>query len=168
VFVAPWEKAWINFAMLAGSCLLVRELDAEAPRRIHSRRYIRWDSGRLEVAHREATTLQDQFAGGIVGSKSLPSGVLGPEFDPHRYVQLIEDRGQHRVLIDRYNHLVFLGRRGKPVCIFYVNGNEVAAWLPDGTRWGPRRLIGSAPSPGAAERIAAELSAWEKSPGISP
>ena len=41
--------------------------------------------------------------------------------------------------------------------MFYVNGNEVAAWLPDGTCWGSRRLIGGEPAADAAERIATVL-----------
>jgi hypothetical protein len=168
VFVAPLENAWIHFGMLAQSCLLVRELEIDMPRHIRSRSYFRWDQGRLEVTHSEATTPEQRFAGAIVGSKSLPPGLLGPEFDPDRYVQLIEDDRHHRVLIDRYNHLVFLGRNAKPVCIFYLNGSEVAAWLPDGTCWGSRRLIGCEPASGAAERIAAALSLWEKTPGRSP
>ena len=62
-----------------------------------------------------------------------------------------------RILIDRYNHIAVLAKGGDVNCMFYVNGNEVAAWLPDGTCWGSRRLIGGEPAADAAERIATVL-----------
>jgi hypothetical protein len=63
--------------------------------------------------------------------------------------------------------LAALGSDGKLVSVFYINGEEVAAWMPDGTRWGSRRLIGSAPNPGSAERIAAALRRAEWGEGSS-
>ena len=51
-------------------------------------------------------------------------------------MQMIESRGL-RILIDRYNHLVVLGRGGELVCMMFVSGREFAAWLPDGTVLGP-------------------------------
>ena len=63
--------------------------------------------------------------------------------------------------MDRYNHLAVLEKKGELICLFYVTTDDVAAWLPDGTCLGPRRLIGSEPTPGAAKRIAAVLRAAE-------
>ena len=70
-------------------------------------------------------------------------------------------------MIDRYNHLAALGPDGEVVCVFYMSGEEVAAWMPDGTRWGSRRLIGGGPDPRSAERIAAALLAAEWGRGRS-
>jgi hypothetical protein len=51
--------------------------------------------------------------------------------------------------------------------MFYVSRNEVAAWLPDGTYWGSRRLIGCEPPADAAGRIAATLRGAQRGEGGS-
>ncbi len=166
-FVTCKEEVWIHFALLATSCLLVREFDIDGPRRVRSRSWIRWDRGRLEVTQKDASTAHDELGGTVAVSRSLSPAFLGPDYDPHRFVQVVEHTGL-RILIDRYNHLAVLDRSGRLICIFFVTRAEVAAWLPDGTCWGPRRLIGREPPPGAAERIAAALLAAETGGGSSP
>jgi hypothetical protein len=84
-----------------------------------------------------------------------------------RFVQHVEHLSLC-FLIDRYNHIAVLNRSGELIALFYVTREEVAAWLPDGTRLGPRRLIGGEPTPGAAERIAAALRSAESVGGKSP
>ncbi len=69
------------------------------------------------------------------------------DIDPERFVQMIESRGL-RILIDRYNHVVVLGRLGELICMMFVSFHAFAAWLPDGTVFGDRRLIGGEPTPG--------------------
>jgi len=157
VLVTPEENLSIHFATLGFSCLLVREFDLDGPRHVRSSCLIRWDQGRLEVAHREAVALLERLGGTVAVSRSIPTGDSGLGYDPHRFfVQQIQHHGR-RILIDRYNHLAVLKQTGDLSCMFYVSGDEVAAWLPDGTRLGPRRLIGGEPTAGARERIAAAL-----------
>jgi hypothetical protein len=48
--------------------------------------------------------------------------------------------------------------------MFYVVRGEAAAWMPDGTCLGSRRLIGCDAEPGASERIAAVLRSTESEP----
>jgi hypothetical protein len=167
VLVTPREDVWIHFASLGRSCLLVREFDLSGPRRPLSFSLIRWDQGRLEVVHHDAVTQFQRLGGVVAESRSLPPGGSSPDYDRHRFVQSIEHDGP-RVLIDRYNHLAVLGRSGELLCMFYVTQEEVAAWMPDGTWWGSRRLIGVEPTPGGAERIAAVLLSVEKGKGASP
>src|SRR5262249_54152398 len=97
-------------------------------------------------------------------SRSLHPATLRPRCDPVRFIQFIE-HGRLRILIDRYNHLAVLGRDDRLVAMFYLSGEEFAAWLPDGTRLGSSRLIGGEPSKAAAERIAAALRAAERGEG---
>ena len=139
-----------------------------ADRVAYARCLIRWDQGRLEVvAPRGLFRLPSSSAGSSAQSRSLPPGKLEPRHGPLiGFVQIIEHDGL-RFLIDRYNHLVVLDRSGELLCIFYVTRDEVAAWLPDGTCWGSRRLIGGEPTPGAAERIAAVLRSAERGEGRS-
>jgi MoxR-vWA-beta-propeller ternary system domain bpX1 len=164
VLVTPQEELWIHFASWGKSCLLVREFGLGGPRRPHSFALICWDQGRLEAIQHEPVSLFQRLGGVVAESRSLSPGKAGLDYDPHRFVQSIELPGL-RVLIDRYNHLVVLGRGGELLCMFYVAWDEVAAWMPDGTCWGSRRLIGGEPTPGAAERIAAVLRSAERGEG---
>ena len=55
-----------------------------------------------------------------------------------------------RILIDRYNQLAVLDKDGDLTCVFFMSGTDIAAWLPDGTRWGHAPVIsGGEPTPGA-------------------
>ena len=143
-----------------------REFDLGGPRRARFSWLIRWDQGWLDLILHEADSLLDQLGGVVAVSRSVPAGNHGLGYDPDRFVQMIESRGL-RILIDRYNHLVVLGRGGELVCMMFVSCREFAAWLPDGTMFGPRRLIGGEPTPGASERIAAALKRAEQGGGSS-
>ena len=156
VLVTPVERLWMHFATLGQSCLLVREFDVTGPRRTRSCCLIRWDRGWLEVNDRGAEALLEDLGGTVAVSRPVVPPMHGPFQDPNRFVQLIAQAGA-RILIDRYNHIAVLAKGGDVNCMFYVNGNEVAAWLPDGTCWGSRRLIGGEPAADAAERIATVL-----------
>jgi hypothetical protein len=164
LLVIPQEDVWIHFATLGKSCLLVREFGLSGLRRAQFSWLIRWDQGCLDLTVRESDSHLDQHGGTIAVSRSVSAGNHGLGYDPDRFVQIIEHGGL-RILIDRYNHLVVLGRGGELVCMMFVSRHEFAAWLPDGTMFGPRRLIGGAPAPGASERIAAALKRAERSGG---
>jgi hypothetical protein len=164
VFVTPKEDLWIHFGSLGRSCLLVREFDLGGPRRPCSYCLIRWDLAGLEVNFDDAVVLFQRLGGVVAESRSLPSGKCGVGYDPLRFVQVVEHGGL-RMLIDRYNHLAVRNQSGELLCMFYVAGPEVAAWMPDGTCLGPSRLIGGEPTPGAAERIAAVLRSAEQGEG---
>jgi hypothetical protein len=146
--------------------LLVREFDPAGPRQVRSTCLIRWDRGRLEVTFDDAASLLDQLGGPFAVSRSVATGNQGRGYDPDRFVQVVEGNGL-RILIDRYNHLAIMDRVGALVCVFYVSGTEMAAWLPDGTMWGPRRLIGGEPAAGATERIAAAIARADVGEGRS-
>ena len=167
VFVTPKEDSRIHFATLGRSCLLVREFDAGESRYLRAQCLIRWDQGRLEVVHREVYSILSKLGGVVAQSRSLPTGRVELRHDPMRFVQHVEHDGLC-FLIDRYNHIAVQGRSGELLCLFYVTREEVAAWLPDGTRLGPRRLIGGESTPGAGERIAAVLRSAEPVGGKSP
>ncbi len=168
VLVTAEEDVGIHFGSLGRSCLLVREFDAAGPRRPRSFCLIRWDQGRLEFVPCDTRGSLEPLGAVVAESRSLPPGhpAHRPDPDPLRWVQFIEHGGL-QILIDRYNHLAVLRRGGGLLCMFYVNRDEAAAWMPDGTCCGSRRLIGGEATPGAAERIAAVLHAAERSGGGS-
>ena len=156
VLVTPQESLWIHFATLGRSCLLISEFELGGPRRPRFSCLIRWDRGRLEVVARDAEALLAQLGGPVAVSRAVLPENLGRGHDRNRFVQFIEHKGA-RILIDRYNQLAVLDKDGDLTCVFFMSGTDIAAWLPDGTRWGPRRYIGGEPTPGASERIAAAL-----------
>ena len=178
VFVTPKEEVCINFVTLGRSCLVVRGRSEKEPRSVRILRLIRWDQGRLEVVDRNGYGILADLGGALARSRSLSPQALataGLRYDPMRFVQYLRypagsrrgDHGGLLVLVDRYNHLAVVGRKGELLCLFYVATDGVAAWLPDGTCLGPRRLIGGEPTPGAAEQIAAVLRAAELRGGDS-
>ena len=167
ILVTPIEKVWIHFATLGRSCLLIREFDLSGPRRPQITWLVRWDEGQLSAVPIVGdSTILDSLGGVVAVSRSVPTGNHGLGYDPERFVQVIESRGM-RILIDRYNYLVVLGRRGEPVCMMFVSFREFAAWLPDGTVFGDRRLIGGETTSSAGERIAAALKRAEEGGGNS-
>ena len=166
LLVTPQEDVWIHFATLGKSCLVVREFAFGGPRHALISWLIRWDESWLDLTVCEADSHLEPVGGVIAVSRSVPVGIHGRGYDTDRFVQIIEHRGL-AILIDRYNHLVVLGRDGELVCMMYVSRHEFAAWLPDGTMFGPRRLIGGETMPGASERIAAALKRAEQGGGHS-
>jgi hypothetical protein len=48
-------------------------------------------------------------------------------------------------------------RRDRLVCMFLIRRHEFAAWMPDGTRFGPTDLIGGPATPDALNRLGAAL-----------
>jgi hypothetical protein len=167
ILVTPKENVWIHFATLGRSCLLIREFDVSVPRRSQISWMVRWDQDRLfHTMHLDESSIMDPYGGVVAISRSVPSGNYGQGYDPERFVQMIESRGL-RILIDRYNHVVVLGRGGELICMMFVSFHEFAAWLPDGTVFGDRRLIGGEPTPGGGQRIAAALKRAEEGGGSS-
>src|SRR5262249_3497394 len=58
---------------------------------------------------------------------------------------------------DSFGQVAVFDPKGTLVVIFFVYQNHLAAWMPDGTRYGPAHLTGSLPTPDAAERIGRAL-----------
>jgi hypothetical protein len=164
VLLTPKEHLWIHSVTLGRSCLLVEELNPAHPHAHWSSCLIRWDTGQLELVRQNAADRLEQLGGAVAVARSLPTVNHGLGYDGRRFVQVVQHGGL-RVLIDRYNHLAALGPDGALLCVFYINGEEVAGWMPDRTRWGSRRLIGGGPHPRSAERIAAALRQAERGEG---
>ncbi len=165
IHVTPREPAWNHIAWLGRSCLLVRESDRNGLRSTIKPLLIRWDGERLVADQEDALMTFHQFGGPAAESRSLTPRGAFPDYHHARFNQVIE-HGSLRILVDPYNHLAVLDRaEDRLVAIFYVSGNEFAAWMPDGTLAGSRRLIGGEPTKAAAERIAAALRRAERGAG---
>jgi hypothetical protein len=134
------------------------------------RHLIRWGGDRLEheryasqgpLPHRKRNyrdpRVDQAYPSGITPELDRLISILRP--DPRRFVT-VQD-GPINVLVDRYSQLVLLDQLWNLVCMFFVFRNQVAAWMPDGTRYGPASLTGGPETPNAAERMAHRLQqAW--------
>jgi hypothetical protein len=64
-------------------------------------------------------------------------------------------------VVDVYGQVALFTHGGQLVCMFFAFRNQIAAWAPDGTCYGPEALLGQRSTPGALERIGAALrAAW--------
>src|SRR5205814_1668486 len=63
-----------------------------------------------------------------------------------------------KVLVDTLSQVTVLDLvDDSVVCMFYVFRDQIAAWMPDGTRVGPVPIIGGRATPDGLERIGAAL-----------
>jgi hypothetical protein len=78
-------------------------------------------------------------------------------YDPRRFYAGVQ--GDVSVVVDEFGQLVVFDCDNRLVCMFYVYRHQVAAWMPDGTRYGPARFSGGPDTPAALEKIGSALRA---------
>jgi hypothetical protein len=122
---------------------------------------VRWAEGPLWIhsAHRHRNRASNRiFAGfsGPEGVRATPAGLpRALRYDPKRFVAAA--RCELIAAADAFGQVVVLDLEGGLVCMFFVFRDQVAAWLPDGTRHGPAGITGGPPTPGALDRIGQAL-----------
>jgi hypothetical protein len=87
-----------------------------------------------------------------------------PDYDPQRFVQLAA--GGLLAAVDCFGQVALFEYPNpqSPVCMFFTFGNNLAAWMPDGTCVGHPSLLVGKPTPDAQARIGqALLAAWKRS-----
>ncbi len=113
---------------------------------IEKREYwLSWDNGVFgdqSYDERTAATIRSESRAG------RPAWLV---YDSYRFTHVASDRLV--AACDRYGQIALFELTGPLVCMVIVFRNKVAAWLPDGTRFGSPALLGCAPTPGAAEKI---------------
>jgi hypothetical protein len=111
---------------------------------------VRWDSGRLHCL--VAAGPFDRSAQGLaVTNTKLPDWVT----DKKRFVRCLHNG--LTVVVDVFGEVLLFDSDRKLVCMLFTFRNRIAAWTPDGTRFGHETLLGMDPTPGAAEKIGAAL-----------
>jgi hypothetical protein len=119
---------------------------------------IRWDRDKLTVStvdegstrseHDVVTWPLDRPA-----TRSTPRPSI-LDYDPHRFVACA--RGDLTAVVDVFGQVSLFDARERLIAMFVAFRSQVAAWLPDGTRFGPSQ--GMAPLlDGPATRNAAEI-----------
>jgi hypothetical protein len=125
---------------------------------------LRWDEGELRVHSApggRAGASSSLFLGGGPNSPlislarpgSLPAWA---SYDPGRFKATCRGLGLVAV-VDDLGHVALADSQGALLCIVLASRGRLAAWMPDGTRFGPVELAGAPPTPGAELRIASVL-----------
>jgi hypothetical protein len=76
-------------------------------------------------------------------------------YDRKRFLEAAES--EITAVVDRFGQVALLDQGQKLVCMFFAFRDRFAAWMPDGTRFGPVSLTGRSPTNGAPEKIGRAL-----------
>jgi hypothetical protein len=113
---------------------------------------IDWSAGPLRVVH--GLTAANDFGGRANDTPFAgSSGPFGIEFG--RFVKQFRFR-TGAIGLDCFGQVAFV-RDGRPACLFMYRRGKLAAWTPDGVRYGPPELTGGPDTPGAIERLGEAL-----------
>ena len=82
-----------------------------------------------------------------VVSAMLEKGVLGKELNVV-------------AVVDVFGHVALYSRKPELQCVFFVFRDKLAAWMPDGTYFGPASVTGQPATPFALRRIGTRL--WQE------
>jgi hypothetical protein len=117
----------------------------------------RWDRGDLELFHAQGAreTLLKKHVGVEDTFPGKATRISAMSYDSARFRYAV--RGDVDVMVDVFGQISVLDRAGTLVAMFFVFRNQIAAWLPDGTRYGPASVIGGPSTEGALERIGKAL-----------
>ncbi|WP_435009494.1 hypothetical protein P12x_000748 [Tundrisphaera lichenicola] len=126
---------------------------------------IRWDRGRLDVSTIAEGSTRSEFevipwAIDRPASRSTPRpGLLS--YDPRRFLACA--RAELTAVVDSTGQVSLFDRNDRLLAMFVAFRSQVAAWMPDGTRFGPSHgpsaLVEGPTTPDAAERIGQVLRA---------
>ncbi len=127
---------------------------------------LRWDHGKLEATHkigrvafthagRKSGAASADGAGIVVNAEHGRPPMLN--LDAARFAKFAFAPCGLCFVSDVYGQLFVLTPDGACVAAFFVYRATVAAWLPDGTRYGPSSLTGGSTTPDALGRIGRAL-----------
>jgi hypothetical protein len=79
-------------------------------------------------------------------------------YDKERFVKAFGGKGDLVAVVDVFGQVALLDREGKKlIAMFFAYRNQLAGWMPDGTRWGSGTLLDGPPTPDSASKIAQAL-----------
>ena len=126
---------------------------------------VRWDRDRLEICFLQGKQdvtafIQRRHDCAALNPRRVHArrGVAGAcSYDSKRFRQFAMAPGGLTFQSDIYGQLAVLDRANALVAMCFIYRGTVAAWLPDGTRYGPSAVTGGPTTPGALQRIGAAL-----------
>ena len=126
---------------------------------------VRWDRERLEIAflqgQRDITEFikrkQDAAALNPLRAQVRPGVTAACKYDPARFERYGYSRSGLLFVTTNLGEIAVFGPGDALVAMFFVYRGAVAAWLPDGTRYGPAGITGGPTTPDALGKIGAAL-----------
>jgi hypothetical protein len=117
--------------------------------------YLDWERGKLKHC---LLPDRDPAARRLPSARPARKGrrLQIPGCDPKRFGAAVESR--LRAAVDVFGQVALFERQGL-ACMFYAFRQQLVAWMPDGTRWGPPSLSGCVETPGATDLIGQALCA---------
>jgi hypothetical protein len=148
-----------NVEVQTGDCWLAIQVGGAA-------HFVRWDQGVLNRTYSPADGVmtpaayveRQRHTAQLSQGVRLTPGIFQPSrlaYDPKRFVaSRFAGLG---IVVDAFGQVIVLDRSQDVVCMFFTFRNQFAAWMPDGTRYGPASLTGGPETAGAADRIGQAL-----------
>jgi hypothetical protein len=135
---------------------------------------IRWDGPRLGLRFASGdpdAAGRTLFGDGGPASPTLSESAPGPLpswawYDPSRFEASARGIGLVAV-VDAFGQVALADARGTLIALLAFSYGSLAAWMPDGARFGSVRLTGTAATPGAEDRLASALRAAARSGPIA-
>jgi hypothetical protein len=154
VFTTPKGRHHSNLEVRLGEFWMTVTIG----KRIH---LIQWERGPLVLRHMD----KEDFL------KLQPSSTAAMYWSYHRATKkdCLRLLGNHSkrftlaaealitVFIDKLGQLAVFDAAAELVCMFYFSREQVAAWMPDGTRYGSPALSGGPAAPDALEKLGSAL-----------
>jgi len=125
--------------------------------------FLCWKQGPLFVrsmsASGAATVIVHQMMGD--GRLQYPGSRLEPVNLPPTWERVWYDRKRWLLsaerelvaIVDNFGQVALFSKRQELLCMFFVFRDKLAAWMPDGTRYGPASVTGWSETPDALARI---------------
>jgi len=154
-WVTPRGRYHSQVDVYTGDCWLAIHVGGAA-------HLLRWDQGVLNRTYSPnegvAFVARQVSVARLHPGIRVGHGVLQPSrlaYDPKRFVaSLFAGRG---IVVDAFGQVIVLDKSQNLVCMFFTFRNQFAAWMPDGTRYGPASLTGGPETSGAADKIGQAL-----------
>jgi hypothetical protein len=127
---------------------------------------LRWDGTTLAIRTNRSRRFSDFLMSELgetllqrsqADTEPMPPSLLPPaSCDRQRFTSVVYGFGRW-ALVDLFGQVAVCDCKGNVLAMFFVFRDQVAAWLPDGTRFGPASITGGPTTPGALTRIAQVL-----------
>ncbi|WP_169981309.1 hypothetical protein [Tautonia rosea] len=135
---------------------------------------IHWEGTRLGLRFARGdpeTVRRELFRNGGPAAPGLSEAAPGPlppwaRYDPDRFEATARGLGLVAV-VDAFGQVVLADASGTVLALLAFSRGSLAAWLPDGARFGSIRLTGTAATPGAEDRLASALRLASRSSPIA-
>jgi hypothetical protein len=126
---------------------------------------VRWDRERLEIAFLQGQRDITEFLKRKPDAAALnparvtlkPGLTAACKYDPGRFERYGYSRAGLLFVTTNLGEIAVFGPGDALVAMFFVYRGTVAAWLPDGTRYGPAGITGGPTSPDALGKIGSVL-----------